>query len=150
MEVFRISRELYSTKLTSSGSANRWNFDRQNVIYTGSSRSLSTLELIVHSGAVKPKLKYKVMVISLADYDKLYKQVLIKDLPINWRELSAYSKLQKLGSDWYSSQESLILKVPSAVMPMEYNYVINTKHPDFSKHVSLVRTENYFWDKRIT
>lgn len=150
MEVFRISKELYSTKLSSSGSANRWNFDREYVIYTGSSRSLSTLELIVHSGAVKPKLPYKVMVISLADYDELYKQITLKELPKNWRDLSAYSDLQKIGSHWYSSQESLILKVPSAVIPMEYNYIINTKHPEFKKHVSLVRREEYFWDKRLT
>lgn len=149
MEVFRISKVDYANKLSSSGSANRWNYDGQNVIYTGLSRSLSTLELIVHKGSVKPKVEYKVMVISIADYDHLLRQILISDLPTNWRNLSAYSDLQKIGSDWYENQETLILKIPSAVIPNEYNFVINTEHPDFLDNVALIRTENYFWDIRL-
>ena len=149
MEVFRISRLKYAKKLTSSGSANRWNLDGQKVIYAGSSRSLSTLELIVHKGAVKPRISYKVVVISIADEDQLIKQVMTKDLPKNWRELAAYPRLQKMGSDWYENQDTLLLKVPSAVIPKEYNYIINTEHPEFMRCVQLVRIENYFWDKRL-
>ena len=66
MEVFRISKELYATSLSASGSANRWNTKGQQVIYTGSSQSLSSLELIVHRGAVQSTARYKVMVISIA------------------------------------------------------------------------------------
>lgn len=149
MEVFRISSEVYSRTLSCSGSANRWNLKGQNVLYTGSSRSLSSLELIVHKGAVKPTLPYKVMVISIADDDYLTKQIQIKSLPTNWRSFAAYSVLQNIGSEWYNTQESLILKVPSAVIPVEYNYMINTEHPDFRGKVSLVRTEDYFWDSRL-
>src|SRR4051794_38475205 len=98
MEVFRISRQEYSKSLTSSGSANRWNLKGENVLYAGSSRSLASLELIVHKGAVKPVVKYKVMIISIADDDYLTKQVQTKDLPTNWRSFAAYSVLQKIGS----------------------------------------------------
>lgn len=149
MEVFRISSEVFSKTLASSGRANRWNLKDQNVIYAGSSRSLASLELIVHRGAVKPALTYKVMVISLADDDYLMKQIQIKTLPSNWRSFAAYSNLQKIGSDWYNSRESLILKIPSAVIPLEYNYIINTEHPDFADKIRLVRTEDYFWDSRF-
>lgn len=149
MEAFRISREEYSKILSSSGSANRWNLKGQFVLYTGSSRSLSSLELVVHKGAVKPALQYKVMVISIADDDYLMKQIKINDLPTDWRSFAAYSILQKIGSEWYNKQESLVLKIPSAVIPLEYNYIINTEHPSFHKKVSLVRNEDYFWDSRI-
>lgn len=57
--------------------------------------------------------------------------------------------MQTIGSDWYQARTSLILKVPSAVIPLEYNYIINTEHPDFSDKVSLVRIEDYFWDSRL-
>jgi RES domain-containing protein len=57
--------------------------------------------------------------------------------------------LQRLGSEWITSQESLVLKVPSAVVPYEYNFIINTEHPEFSSKVKLVRTEEYFWDSRL-
>ncbi len=149
MELFRISAEKHSSKLTSSGASNRWNKKGEYVIYTGSSRSLSTLELVVHRNFIKPDIIYKVMTISVPDTDNLIKSIKINDLPDNWRQFEAYSKLQKTGSEWINSRESLLLEVPSAIIPQEYNYIINTEHPDFEKSVKLIRTENYFWDERL-
>jgi RES domain-containing protein len=149
MEVYRIVRERFSKKLVASGRANRWNLDDEFMIYTGSSRSLSSLELIVHQNAVSPSLKYKVMVISIADEQSLISDIFRSSLPVKWRGMDAYPQLQQLGSEWYQSNKSLILKVPSAVIPMEYNYIINTRHPDFQNNVTLVRTEDYFWDERL-
>ena len=149
MEVFRISKNVHAQSLRSSGSANRWNTKGQQVIYTGASRSLSSLELVVHRGAIQPTVSYKVMVISVADDDYLMRTVQLKELPTHWRTLTGYAALQIIGSNWYTSQESLILKVPSAVIIYEYNYIINTEHPEFSQHVQLVRTEDYFWDSRL-
>jgi len=149
MEVYRIAREKFSKKLVAAGRTNRWNLDDEFVIYTGSSRSLSSLELIAHQNAVLPSLKYKVMIISIADEQKLFSEISINSLPVKWRGMDAYPELQQLGSDWYQSNKSLILKVPSAVIPMEYNYIINTRHPDFKNNVTLVRTEDYIWDERL-
>lgn len=149
METFRISRKKYSSKLLSSGKANRWNKDGESVIYTGSSRSLSTLELVVHRNQISPTNEFVVMVISIADEDNLFDQIKIKDLPKNWRSRKAYSALQQIGSLWYNSKRTLVLKIPSAIITNEYNYIINTKHPDFEKKVKLTRSEDYFWDKRL-
>ncbi len=149
MEIFRISREKYANTLSSSGKANRWNIDGQKVIYGGTSRSLSTLELVVHRSYIQPTATYKMMVISIADNDKLFETVKISDLPSNWRSRDAYGKLQRIGASWYQSQKTLILRVPSAVIPEEYNVVINCDHEDFTKNVKLVRTEDYFWDPRL-
>ena len=149
MEVFRICKETFASGLYASGASNRWNKRDQFVIYTGSSRSLATLELIVHKSSIAPLTSYKVMVISIADDDHLIRQTLISSLPVAWRSLSAYSTLQLIGGDWYDSNETLILKVPSAVIPYEYNFIINMRHPDFNDKVKLVRIENYFWDNRL-
>ena len=149
MEVFRVVKEAFAKELTASGAANRWNKADQFVVYTGSSRSLSTLELVVHRNNIAPAFAYRMLIISVADEEKLFTAVLQDNLPENWRSISAYSKLQQIGSDWYKSRQSLVLKVPSAVISQEYNYLISTKHPDFLEKVSLVRTENYFWDDRL-
>lgn len=85
----------------------------------------------------------------MADDDHLLYQIKINELPSNWRSIAAYSDLQKIGSEWYNKQESLILKIPSAIIPLENNYIINTEHPEFNSKVSLVRTEDYFWDARL-
>ena len=90
------------------------------------------------------------MIISIADDQQLYSEIKIASLPTNWRKIAAYSDLQKIGSEWYKSKSSLILKVPSAIIPNESNYIVNIEHPDFAKNVHLVRTEEYFWDDRLS
>jgi len=148
VEVFRISAEKYATHLTASGSANRWNKRKQFVIYTAASRSLASLELVVHRASIQPALSYKIMIIYLPDEEALYQQISINELSENWRTISAYPNLQNIGSNWYEKKESLILKIPSVIIPKEYNYIINTKHSDFTK-VKLINVEDYFWDARL-
>lgn len=89
------------------------------------------------------------MIISIADEEDLFDQIPLKNLPENWRKFEMYPILQKIGSEWYKSKRSLILKVPSAVIPKEYNYIINTTHPLFNEKVKLVRNEEYFFDGRL-
>lgn len=149
MEIFRICKEEFSGKIRASGSANRWNVHGHNVIYAGSSRSLATLELVVRRASIIPNLNYKVMVISVPDEDSIITHVHNSDLPPNWRTLAAYSHLQEIGAKWYTTQKTIILKVPSVIIPFEYNFVLNTEHPDFNRDVKLVRVEDYFWDKRL-
>lgn len=149
MEVFKITPVEYAHELTASGRPNRWNKRSEFVIYTGSSRSLSTLELIVHRSAIKPAIAYRVMVISISDDSALYETLSTNKLPEDWKNISAYPTLQQLGSLWYKNRQSLVLKVPSAVIPFENNFILNTRHPAFNKHVELVRTELYFWDERL-
>jgi len=148
MEVFRISREKYSSRLSSSGTANRWNHDNEYVIYTAEARSLATVELIAHRNAIMKGSDYKMITISFPDEEDLITRIPIKTLPEKWQLVDSYSKLQDIGSSWYHTEASLILKVPSAIIPQEFNYIINTRHPDF-KDVLLVRTKDYSWDNRL-
>lgn len=149
MEVFRIASDKYSKTLNASGKSARWNKDNQFVIYTGQARSLSALELVVHKN-IQTALRYTVMVISIADNDKLYTRLSINDLPTGWKNYKSYTLLQEIGSDWYINKKSLVLQVPSVIVPQESNYIINLNHPDFSPtSVSLVRTEEFFWDERL-
>lgn len=144
MEVYRICSEEHSKKLVSSGAPNRWNRKGEYVIYTAESRSLATLEMIVHRNSIKSETNYKVLTISVKDSDELISEISLSDLTQNWRTFEAYSSLQQMGSDWYNLRETLLLKVPSAIIPYEFNYVINTQHPDINKKVNLVKAEDYF------
>lgn len=149
MDVFRIVPEAFSKELKASGVPNRWNLRDQKVIYAGSTRSLSTLEMIVHRSAIQNSKAYKVLVISLDVKESEIEKIQLDQLPSNWRNLQAYGQLQSIGSNWYKSKESLVLEVPSAVIPYESNYVINTEHPDFQKKIALKNVEDYFWDNRL-
>ncbi len=37
-----------------------------------------------------------------------------------------------IGDGWLDAKRAAVLKVPSALVPVEYNYVINPEHPDFA------------------
>ncbi len=138
----------YAFSLKASGAANRWNKENEYVIYCAESRALAVLELVVHRNAIMNRAMYKLMTITLPDEKKYYKEINPGKLSQNWKSIANYANLQKKGSDWYVKRISLVLKVPSVLVRGEYNYIINTCHPDFDK-VILKDTEDYHWDKRL-
>ena len=149
MFVYNIRKAKYANELRASGIANRWNKNEEFVIYTGGSRSLSTLELVVHRTGISIDNSYKLMVIEIDCTEDDILEITSKDIPKNWRTVEAYPRLQEIGSKWYKSKKELVMKVPSAVIPKEYNYLIHTKHPDFEKKVKIYEIEDYQWDKRL-
>lgn len=149
MFVYNIRKEKYSHSLMASGVANRWNKNDEYVIYAGSSISLSALELVAHRNSININSGYKLLTISISIKPSDIKEIELKDLPKNWKSLEGFPVLQKMGSKWYTSQNSLLLKVPSVLIPWENNYLINIHHPDFSKKVSLESVEGFTWDNRL-
>jgi RES domain-containing protein len=146
MRVFRVCREEYSLELVASGRMNRWNKDGQHVIYAAESRALCALELLAHTNGVVPAGNYRTMVIEIPETE--IEEITDEELPKNWKSVKAYPQLQRIGSQWYEESKQLLLKVPSVLIPSEFNYVINTKHPAF-KNVSIASLESFFWDDRL-
>jgi len=149
MRVYRITAAKYASKLSSSGAANRWNQEGEFVIYSAESRSLASLELVVHRSAIKPQLEYKLLVIDIDVPKSQVQKVKENELPENWRSVDAYNLLQQIGSSWYTECKKLVFQIPSVIIPQEYNYIINTKHKLFDDKVNIVSKENYFWDNRL-
>jgi RES domain-containing protein len=149
MRVYRITAAKYASKLSSSGAANRWNQEGEFVIYSAESRSLASLELVVHRSAIKPRLKYKVLVIDIDVPKAQVQKVKEIEMPKNWRSVNAYNVLQHIGSSWYTECKKLVFQIPSVIIPQEYNYIINTKHKLFDDKVNIVNKEDYFWDARL-
>ena len=149
MLIYRITTAKYASQLSASGAANRWNQEGEFVIYTAESRSLASLELVVHRAAIKPRLQYKVLVIEVDIPKSQIRKISKGELPKNWRSVSEYNTLQELGSAWYTECKKLVFQIPSAIVPQEYNYIINTKHKLFDSKVKIFNTEPYFWDTRL-
>ncbi|MCB9034083.1 MAG: RES family NAD+ phosphorylase [Chitinophagales bacterium] len=149
MIVYNIRKAKYANSLQASGVANRWNKDDEFIIYTGSSVALSTLELVAHRNNINLITGYKLLFIDLNIKKSDIVEINIRQLPKNWKSIECYPKLQIIGSKWYQSQQSLVLKVPSALVHWENNYLINTKHPSFSKKVSVQLVEDFPWDDRL-
>lgn len=148
MIVYRLAHAKYADQLNSSGAANRWNRAFQFVIYCSENISLCALELLAHTNGIRPAGEFKVMEIEVSGRFRS-KLISVESLPEEWHLLQFYGNTQLIGSDWYKAKSSLCLKVPSAIIKSEYNYIINTQHPAFSESVKLINVQDFFWDKRF-
>jgi len=149
MEIYRIVSRKYAQDLFASGNAGRWNLRNQKVLYASASRSLACLENMVHRGQKMFSSLFTVMVIEVPD-DIIPQKINKDDLISNWyhSDKNGYRYCQNMGQEWYVSQQSSLLMVPSAVMYEEYNYVINTRHQDMDR-IKLLRRENISIDERL-
>lgn len=146
MLVYRICLTQYAT-LSASGIEGRWNSHGIKVLYTASSRALACLENVVHRSGEGLHALFSTMVIDIPSTERIEK-ITLKDLPKNWQHFSMEHLCRQIGDDWYYRQESLILQVPSIIIPEEYNYLINTQHKNFKK-VKLKRVDDFMFDPRI-
>lgn len=149
LEVFRIVKREFADSLLASGRAARWNRNNEEVLYTSSSRALASLELLVHRNAIMTGYSYVILVLEIVLPNHSLQEVKLSSLPEQWRGIQFYSQIQEIGSKWYRSGSTLLLDVPSAVIPQEKNFVINTKHPLFVQSVRIKYTEDFFWDARL-
>ena len=148
MIVYRLSHSKYAFILRSSGAANRWNKLFQFVIYCSENISLCALELLAHTSGIRPAGEFKIMEIEISGKYTM-NSIDTVQLPENWHQFQSYAFTQSMGSEWYESKSSLIMKVPSAIIQSEFNYIINTQHQDFIKKVKLIEIKDFFWDSRF-
>lgn len=147
MLVYRIAHKSFSRKLYASGTKGRWNGEGRKVIYCSESIPLAFLESMIRRQGVGFNDDFKIMVIEIPD-DLLVTAIIPDDLADGWRDFRDYSKCQFLGDRWYEEGKTPLLKVPSAVMPEAFNYVINGTHRDFKK-IKMIDVTDLVPDERI-
>jgi RES domain-containing protein len=110
----------------------RWNSAGTAVVYTSATLSLALVEALVHlPSGVLPAF----VAVPLEIDDSLVTVLEAKDLPGDWRRDPAPPSTRAVGDAWVVASASAALRVPSVVVPMEFNYVLNPRHPDFARVV---------------
>ncbi|MFZ0241629.1 MAG: RES family NAD+ phosphorylase [Desulfobacterales bacterium] len=127
--------------------SSRWNKKGTRIIYTASSLSLATLEILVNM-PTRLIANKNYLAIAASFNEKLVKRVRTKDLPPNWSQYPATFITKELGTLWVEEGKSAVLAVPSSLIPSEMNFLINPSHPDFGQ-ISIGKPENYQFDKRL-
>ena len=112
----------------------RWNDDGQPVVYAAPTIAIAVLETAAHidTGGL-PLNRYLVQIQVPA---KIWKSRVILDrakLPPAWDSIPAGRASIKVGADWLSSMTSLLLEVPSVIVPEEPAVLVNPSHPDAGK-----------------
>lgn len=116
------------------------------MLYMASSRSLAVLEVLVHLNPLIIPDSFCLAEIEVPEYS--ITQLDAQLLPDNWQDISAPGMLKELGDEFLKKQEYLLMKVPSAVVPAEFNYVLNPLHPSV-KDVRIINKEPFNFDERL-
>jgi len=124
----------------------RWNSPGVPMVYASEHKSLAALEARVHVDTTKKIKRYKSFVFHFDE--KLMKTFRVSSLPKDWQEEPPPPSIQSLGDTWIKAAASVILAVPSVIIPDELNYLINPNHPDFDK-IKIEKPTDFAFDPRL-
>jgi RES domain-containing protein len=136
MRVWRICRQPYAaTALDGIGgmyTSGRWHSKGHPIVYTAGSAALAALEVLVHVDPLTAPTDLRLLAIELPD-DVSTETLDQAALPAGWNAVPAPALLQTLGTSWLTSGRSAALVVPSAVITVERNVLLNPRHPDLGR-----------------
>jgi RES domain-containing protein len=150
VRAWRIAKKRYAKNAFDGEGAyrygGRWNSRGVRVVYLSSSSALAALEVLVN--AADPQLLYTMpyVVIPVEFDESLLSRP--ERLPKDWKEDPPPKSAARIGDAWVMSGASLLLEVPSAVIPFENNYLLNPVHPAMgSLHIGNPQT--FTFDSRL-
>ncbi len=130
-------------------SGGRWNNAGIPMVYCSSSIALAVLETIVHPGAGAFPMNRCVIRIRIPD-DQFAKRRVIgaAGLPEAWNARPPSFKSMDFGSQWIKGMGEVVMEVPSVIVPMESNFLLNPLHPGMEK-VKARNAGQFVYDPRI-
>lgn len=150
MLVFRLSRKKYAGALSGKGAAlsgNRWNSKGVEMIYCADSRALAMAEVVVHLPFYLLPQDFEMLEISIPEPLKI-KTVSLEELPVIWNRFPHHPKTQSIGDNFIKTNEYAVLKVPSAVVQGDFNFLLNPFHKHF-KRIKIKSQSPFIFDSRF-
>jgi len=151
VRLWRICRKSYAAEpLSGKGGmlhSGRWHKAGVPIVYTSATLSLAALEILVHVDV--DLVPGDLVSIEIAAPDDLKVETLTeKELPRGWFRTPAPAGLRKLGTEWQRSGRTPLLRVPSAVIRNEHNYLINPEHESAAR-IGVVAVVKFLLDRRL-
>jgi RES domain-containing protein len=149
MKVYRIGRSKHAGDLTGEGArlfGGRWNHKGIPCLYTSESRALALLEYSVNVNLDDVPRALTMAIIEISDSS--IKIISEAQLPGNWKHAPAPSETKDFGTNLFKNEQFSVFKIPSTVVPEEFNYLLNPLHQD-SKLFKLLEIKDFIYDIRI-
>jgi len=124
----------------------RWNSPGRPAVYTSRTLSLAALEYLVHIDAARAPTDLMALTLELPD--ALVTPLDISTLPSGWRAFPAEPACAALGDAWLDRAGSVGWAVPSAIIPVEWNVILNPRHRAFGK-VKVIGEVDFQFDPRL-
>jgi RES domain-containing protein len=150
MKVFRLARKKYLIELLGKGasiSGARWNSKGTEIIYCAQNRALAMAEVLVHLSLATLPNDFVMLTIDIPD-DISVEVLDLNKLSIDWNVFPCTFETPLLGDDFIRRNEACVLKVPSAVVKGDFNFLINPYNADFYK-IKIIEQVDFPFDKRI-
>ena len=149
IRAFRLSiRRFAKHAFTGEGAmrfGGRWNNRGTALVYSSATRALATLELLVHvkssDSIIDPIVMFEI------DFPEDLIEIPDR-IPARWNADPPPGTAKRFGDDWVAENRSAILKVPSAIVPSEFNYLLNPNHPDFHR-ITIGKPVRFRIDSRL-
>lgn len=125
-------------------SSGRWNEAGLPVVYLAESPAGALLEVCVHTSSNDVPPTYTLLRVEGPDTELL--SISEESLPPDWTLKPEVTR--QLGDKWLRERAGVLLRVPSAIVPQTFNYVLNPLHPDASRF-NVTQTYKYPFDVRI-
>jgi RES domain-containing protein len=144
MVLWRISRHRDLSGTGGLRAGGRWHLAGQPVVYLSENPAAALLEVCVHTAAndVPPEFTLLKVVgpeVEVAVIEEA-------SLPQSWQ--SRFDITRRLGTDWLQRRETILLKLPSAIVPHTWNFLFNPQHPDAGRF-AIAEALRYPFDSRI-
>jgi RES domain-containing protein len=111
------------------------------------SRSLASLEFLVHVPWGLAPADLSLITISVPD-DASVRTIESHHLPAGWAQSPPPGQVADVGTDWLTKGESLLLRVPTALVMAEWNVLINPRHREIAQ-VRILAIEPFEYDPRL-
>ena len=151
MLLWRIAREIHvDSALEGVGGlmvSGRWHRRGRPILYTASSAALAALEVLVHVEPLQAPDDLRLLGLDLPD-ELTLEELVPALLPEDWRSVPSPESTQSIGNAWLERRSSVALRVPSVVVPMETNVLLNPRHPDMTR-VRISSNEAFCFDSRL-
>ena len=151
MLIWRLSKIKYATTAFDGEGARRaggrWNSKGTAIVYCSATLSLTALETLVHLEVADFGTSRAAIRVEVPD-DIEMDRVEVTQLVPDWRDTPAPASLAVRGDQWATQGKTLLLLVPSAVVPQENNILLNPRHLDFAK-IQISPPEPFVLDARL-
>lgn len=154
-QLWRLARETpeYSASdLSGKGAAKvggRWNPVGVPIIYAASNISLAALELLVHIGEVANVRNLFLIKIDVPEsIMQLAQHIVHSSISPAWQAEPPGIASIEIGQRWAQANQTLLLQVPSAIVPEESNFLINPAHKD-CKRIRATVARRFVFDPRL-
>ena len=125
----------------------RWNSPGVPVVYVAESRALAALEIL--AGLRSRATLHSYVLIGVRFAEELVEHLPPASTPEDWRTSPPPPETQACGDRWIREARSAVLRVPSVVIPSEFNFILNPAHPDFTQ-IKILEPVAFDLDPRLS